>query len=172
MNLRSFIFFTSLLVSFFSLSTAHAEAPYEIEGVQTVSVLDAYKLHKKGAIFIDVRDRESWETGHIEGALHLDFTAEEFIALYSNDALDRSTPIVFYCNSSLHNAGAMASYFAKEWGYTNVFFFRDGYYSWLAVDAPMTMGKAEAQLSEAEMRQEAQEHVNMAGDVASASSVN
>ena len=36
----------------------------------------------------------------------------------------------------------------------------------------MTMGKAEAQLSEAEMRQEAQEHVNMAADVASASSVN
>ncbi len=162
MKLRSFLILVSFFLSSFCfISSSHAEAPAEIEGVTTVSILDAYKLHKKGAIFIDVRDRESWENGHIEGALHLDFTAEEFIALYSNDALDRSTPIVFYCNSSLHNAAAMASYFAQEWGYTNVFYFRDGYYSWLAVDAPMTMGKDQAYLSEAQIRQEAYDHQNM-----------
>lgn len=158
MKLKSLI--SSCVVLSLSLLsfTAQAEAPVKIDGAVTVSVLEAYSLHKKGAIFVDVRDRKSWETGHVEGALHLDFTAEEFIALYSNDAIDRSTPIVFYCNSSLHNAGAMASYFAAEWGYSNVYFFRDGYYSWLAIDAPMTMGKAEAYLSEAQIRQEAKNH--------------
>ena len=158
MKLKSLI--TSCVVLSLSLFsfTARAEAPDRVDGAKTVSVLEAYGLHKKGAIFIDVRDRQSWETGHVEGALHLDFTAEEFIALYSNDAIDRSTPIVFYCNSSLHNAGAMASYFAAEWGYSNVYFFRDGYYSWLAVDAPMTMGQAEAYLSEAQMRRKAMNH--------------
>lgn len=161
----SFKSFSHQFISIFSLTFClifsgglSAEAPDEVVGTTTVSVLEAYSLHKGGAIFIDVRDRASWETGHVEGALHLDFTAEEFIALYSNDALDRSTPIVFYCNSSLHNAGAMASYFAAEWGYTNVYFFRDGYYSWLAMDAPMTMGKADAYLSESKIRQDAIDH--------------
>jgi rhodanese-related sulfurtransferase len=158
MNLKTLVAScVALSLSFLSF-TAKAEAPDAVDGAVTVSVLEAYSLHKKGAIFIDVRDRNSWETGHVEGALHLDFTAEEFIALYSNDAIDRSTPIVFYCNSSLHNAGAMASYFAAEWGYSNVYFFRDGYYSWLAVDAPMTMGKTEAYLSETQIRQEAIDH--------------
>jgi len=150
----------SLLLSlflFFSTS-ALAEAPQIIKGTVTIGVIEAYSLHKDGAIFIDVRDRQSWATGHIEGALHLDFTADEFIALYSNSAIDRSTPIVFYCDSSLHNAGAMASYFAAEWGYNNVYFFRDGYFSWLAVDGPMTMGKADAYLSEAQIRQTAIDH--------------
>ena len=162
MSLKSFLHqFISIFSLTFSLifsASISAEAPDKVVGTTTVSVLEAYSLHKSGAIFIDVRDRISWETGHVEGALHLDFTAEEFIALYSNDALDRSTPIVFYCNSSLHNAGAMASYFAAEWGYTNVYFFRGGYYSWLAMDAPMTMGKADAYLSESKIRQDAIDH--------------
>lgn len=152
MKLMSFL--TSCVVLGFSFCSmcVYAEAPVVVNGAKTVSVIEAYALYKKGALFIDVRDRQSWETGHVEGALHLDFTAEEFIALYSNNAIDRSTPIVFYCNSSLHNAGAMASYFAAEWGYSNVYYFRDGYYSWLAVDAPMTMGKHEAYLSETQIR--------------------
>ena len=153
MRLKWFFNVAAIVFSFFLSPLVQAEAPDDIQGATTINVLDAYALHNKGAIFIDVRDRESWETGHVEGALHLDFTANEFIALYSNDALDRSTPVVFYCDSALHNAGAMASYFAAEWGYTNVYFFRDGYYSWLAVDAPMTMGKQESYLSEAKMRQ-------------------
>lgn len=154
MHFKFLLSFYILSFSFLS-SYAHSESPGFIQGATTVNVLEAFSLHKQGAIFIDVRDRQSWETGHVEGALHLDFTADEFLALYSNDALDRSTPIVFYCDSAMHNAGAMASYFAAEWGYTNVYFFRDGYYSWLAVDAPMTMGKVESYLSEAALRQKA-----------------
>jgi len=149
---------TFLLAGLFSVSfsSVFAEAPKVIQGTTTIDVNQAFDLYQQGAVFIDVRDKRDWESGHIQGALHLDFTAEEFIALYSNDAIDRATPIVFYCDSPLHNAGAMASYFAAEWGYSSVYYFRDGYYSWLAMDAPMIMGHKETLLSDAQPKLKSQ----------------
>jgi rhodanese-related sulfurtransferase len=131
-NCFIFIFFLIPIHSF-------AEAPATIVGAKTVGLSEALSLHKKGAVFIDVRDEKSWDYGHIEGAVHLDFNQDEFVILYVSDALDKETPVVFYCDSPLSATGAMASFFAASWGYKNVYFFRDGYYSWLASDLPMEL---------------------------------
>ena len=124
-----------------------AEAPLEIEGAETVGIDKAKSLYDEGAVFIDVRDRQSWSLGHIEGSVNLDFNHKEFSVLYISEDLDRSTPIVFYTSSSLNIRSAMASFFATNWGYTNVYYFRDGYYSWMAADMPVTLkmaGRGEA----------------------------
>ncbi len=113
------------------------EAPIEIKGAQTISLEEARALHEDGAVFIDVRESSSWQAGHIQGSVHLDFSEEEFVVLYASDALDRNTPIVFYCESPLVNSSAMASFFAAAWGYQKVYYFRDGFYSWLAADYPI-----------------------------------
>ena len=123
------------LMSWSALSMA--EAPESVVGVNTIGLGDAMDLYYKGAVFIDVRDEASWSYGHIDGAVHLDFNQDEFVILYVSDALDKGAPIVFYCDSPLTTSGAMASFFAASWGYENVYFFRDGYYSWLASDMPM-----------------------------------
>jgi len=133
------IFVVALLLSV----VGRAESPEAVEGAQTVSLQEAFELFRQGALFIDVRDHASWQIGHVAGSVHLDFTSDEFVALYSSESLDRDLPIVFYCDSELHNASAMASYFAAQWGYTNVHYFREGYFAWLAMDAPMTMGEDE-----------------------------
>ncbi|MGB1271189.1 MAG: hypothetical protein ACPG5T_03875, partial [Endozoicomonas sp.] len=52
---------------------------------------------------------------------------------------DKETPIVIYGNSTYHMRGAIGSYLASLWGYQRVFFLRDGYYSWLALDFPVTL---------------------------------
>lgn len=119
-----------------------AEAPLEIEGATTVGLDKAKNLYDEGAVFIDVRDRQSWSLGHIEGSVNLDFNHNEFSVLYLSEDLDRSTPIVFYTSSSLNIRSAMASFFASNWGYTNVYYFRDGYYSWMAADMPVTLKMA------------------------------
>ena len=119
-----------------------AEAPLEIEGATTVGLDKAKNLYDEGAVFIDVRDRQSWSLGHIEGSVNLDFNHNEFSVLYISEDLDRSTPIVFYTSSSLNIRSAMASFFASNWGYTNVYYFRDGYYSWMAADMPVTLKMA------------------------------
>ncbi|MES2664068.1 MAG: rhodanese-like domain-containing protein [Pseudomonadota bacterium] len=140
---KEVIFFLSIFscVLFLILSQlVSAEAPFTIRGVSTVDLQDAKILHQAGALFIDVRDKNAWTIGHIIGAVHLDFAAEEFIQLHENKNLDRKTPIVFYSNNNLTSEAAMASFFARKWGYEEIYYFRDGYYSWLAGDAAVEFG--------------------------------
>ena len=129
------------LLSAYSL-VSQAESPQEVVGATTVDLVKARDLYDTGAVFIDVRNSRSWNYGHINGAVHLDFNADEFVILYVSDALDRDTPIVFYCDSSLGATGAMAAFFAASWGYKNVYYFRDGYYSWMASDHPVEFNVA------------------------------
>ena len=135
-------FFSTLRILLLALCAlfsvvALAEAPAEISGVKTVDAAAAKALYQQGAVFIDVRDKFSWSTGHISGSVNLDFNDDAFIILYVSDELDKNTPLVFYCDSALEPNAAMASYFAASWGYKQVYYFRDGYYSWLAADFPI-----------------------------------
>ena len=135
----SLAYFTFMLV-LLPLQAVSKEAPSQIEGVRVIDVAQAAFLYSQGAVFIDVRKASDYRIGHIEGSVHLDFSEDEFVLLYISGSLARDTPVVFYSESPLVNSGAMASYFAAAWGYENVYFFRDGFYAWLAVDHPTTLG--------------------------------
>lgn len=131
---------TVMLVLGSGIALSHAtEAPDAVFGAQTVSLADAKQLYDAGAVFIDVRDPGAWSLGHIAGAINLDVSASEFAVLYLSEELDRSTPLVFYTSSTLNINSAMASFFASNWGYSNVYYFRDGYYSWMAADMPVEL---------------------------------
>jgi rhodanese-related sulfurtransferase len=119
-----------------------AEAPEEVLGARTVDLQQAKSLFDDGAVFIDVRDAQSWSLGNIQGSVNLDFSASEFAVLYISKELDRSTPIVFYTSSPLNVSSAMASFFASNWGYNNVYYFREGFYSWMAADFPVELKMA------------------------------
>lgn len=133
---RFFCLFAIVLLPF---SAQAAEAPDVVEGARTVTLDQARSLFDAGAVFIDVRDPQTWSLGHIEGSVNLDFNASEFAVLYISRELDRETPIVFYTNSPLEARSAMASFFASRWGYTNVYYFREGFYSWMAADFPVEL---------------------------------
>lgn len=114
------------------------EAPVNIKDVVTVNTHQAKRLHELGALFVDVRPLEQWRWGRVDGAHNLDLKSG-FRQLFMPGTLDKNTPIVIYGNSIYHMRGAIASYLAALWGYKRVFFFRDGYYSWLALDFPVTL---------------------------------
>ena len=115
-----------------------AEAPTKINGVVTINSNQAKRLHDIGALFVDVRPYTQWQYGHVEGSHNLDLRAG-FRQLLTPGVLDKSTPIVIYGNSTYHMRGAIGSYLAALWGYQRVFFLRDGYFSWLARDYPVTL---------------------------------
>lgn len=129
----------AVLMLMISALWARAEAPSDVDGARTVDLAQAKLLFDQGAVFIDVRDPQSWSLGHIEGSVNLDFNASEFALLYVTKELDRTTPIVFYTSSPLNVSSAMASFFASKWGYTNVHYFREGFYSWMAADFPVEL---------------------------------
>ncbi|MFN2348352.1 MAG: rhodanese-like domain-containing protein [Thioalkalivibrio sp.] len=68
-----------------------------------------------GAVVIDVRDREEYEQGHMEGAMNvsrgtLEMRIGEVVA-------DKDAPIVCYCAGG--NRGGLAADTLQRMGYTN-----------------------------------------------------
>lgn len=136
-----------LFIMLFYLTSAVAsaeEAPEYINGAITIDSHQAKKLHELGAIFLDVRPEEEWSWGHIEGAYSFDLQGG-FRQLFIPGALDKDIPMIIYGNSSYHMRGAIASYLAMVLGYKKVFFFRDGYFSWLALDYSVVLASDSSQ---------------------------
>ena len=115
---------------------AEESASLDSRQVITVNLQQAKRLYELGATFIDIRDRDAWQIGHIDKALHYDFY-EELSAIKSNDAINKDTPLVFYCDSSECLQAAYASAVSLFWGYDKVFYFQDGYFAWLLKDYPI-----------------------------------
>lgn len=114
------------------------EAPEHVEGATTVNAAQAIRLHEQGAVFIDIRTQQEWNWGHLEGARHLGLKST-FALLYRDGFMDRKTPVVIYGNGAHRARAAFASRLAVLWGYEKVFYFREGYFSWLAFDLPVVM---------------------------------
>lgn len=118
------------------------ESPFRVIGAITVDVHEARELFDDGATFVDVRSDRQWRWGHIEGAIHLELR-RDFGKLFSQNAMDRDTPLVIYCNDLGCQRSSFASYLASQWGYTRVYYFRNGYFAWQARDFPMQSGSDE-----------------------------
>ena len=56
----------------------------------------------------------------------------EIEAIYEKGVLKlpRELPLVIYCDSEVCPRGALAAALAVEWGYEQVFYFREGYFAW------------------------------------------
>lgn len=128
----------SLLYSFNSYSL---EAPFAVTGAKTVSVNEAMSLYESGAVFIDVRDQEEWAIGHIDGAIHLDFK-RDFEKLYYANGQTKGLPIVIYCNGDNCLRSAYASAISVLWGYSQVYYFRSGYFAWMLADYPLVLSSS------------------------------
>jgi molybdopterin/thiamine biosynthesis adenylyltransferase/rhodanese-related sulfurtransferase len=77
-------------------------------------------------VFVDVRDREEWDEGHIPGALHVPRSYLE--SRIESAVPDRERAIVVYCASG--NRSAFAARTLEELGYTDVSNLAGGYVDW------------------------------------------
>jgi len=125
---------------------AQAEQIESIKGANSIDAFEALNLFEKGATFIDVRDQFEYQLGHIRSAVHLDLK-RDFNDLYLIETLDKDIPIVIYCNSAHCYRSAVATFLAVAWGYENVHYFKDGYFTWLALDLPVVMGNSQDNLA-------------------------
>ena len=82
-----------------------------------VGMMRARSLAAKGAILLDVRTSEEYASGHIEGALNLDYSkiAQEAEALLP----DKDAPVIVYCAAAKRSSQAFDS--LKKLGYKNVY---------------------------------------------------
>lgn len=126
-----------LLALLSSVSVANEEtSPTTIRGATTTDVFSTKQLFDADVIFIDVRNDQQWSNGHIPNALHIhikEFTQQSL----GNSIPTKDTPIVIYCADSRCQDSAKACRLAIKWGFTKVFYFRDGFILWQARGMPV-----------------------------------
>jgi molybdopterin/thiamine biosynthesis adenylyltransferase/rhodanese-related sulfurtransferase len=93
--------------------------------IAEISTTEAAAL-ANGSVFVDVRDREEWDEGHIPGALHV--PRSYFESRIEAAVPDRDTPVVVYCASG--NRSAFTARTLEELGYTDVRNLAGGYVDW------------------------------------------
>lgn len=134
---RIFHFFSvSLFIFFASFGHASGDAPMAVEGASSVNTSEVKALFDEGALFIDPRRDSDWAAGRIPDAIHLElksvFSKE---ALTAEAALDEA--IVFYCNGPKCGRSAKCAQQAVAWGYSKVYYYRDGFPAWQAAGFPV-----------------------------------
>lgn len=90
--------------------------------VEQVMPQDVNALLAKGAVALDIRDKEEHDAGHIPGSLHvsrgkLEMNIEEVIP-------DLNTTVLCYCNA--FNRGALSADTLRTMGYVNAKFIAGG----------------------------------------------
>lgn len=129
---------TIVLTTSFTLSTLTfaAESPMTVEGATTVDTAKAKELFDAEVAFIDVRKNSDWEAGRIPGAIHLEIkkvlSAESLSAEVAKDEA-----VVMYCNGASCLRSSKASVKAVGWGFTNVYYYRDGFPAWKSASHPV-----------------------------------
>ncbi len=120
------IIFSILLM--ISTLFANYKAPMNVMGSQYIDSQKAYDMYKKGVKFIDVRPDRFLKNGKIKNAIHL------YVDLFTKQKLNliakKDEPIVLYCNGQSCSLTAEAIIKAVKYGYSNLYYYRDGYPAW------------------------------------------
>jgi TolB-like protein/rhodanese-related sulfurtransferase len=102
---------------------------FSIEGAITVDVVAAKALHDRGVPFVDVRGDQSWQAGHVSGAVHLKLL-DEFSEANLSTIVGKGEEVVFYSRAPMCGLAPNASAKAKTWGYSKIYYLRDGFQYW------------------------------------------
>lgn len=108
--------------------------------IQEIGVTAAAQLLGNGEppVFLDVREREEWDEGHIPGAVHIPRGSLE--SRVESALPDRSTPIVVYCASGARSAFAAKT--LEELGYTSVVNLAGGIVEWKRSGLPTVVARS------------------------------
>ena len=113
--------FALVIVSLLALTVRAAEFP-DI----TIKELKTEMAAKKVAL-LDANGTETWEKGHIPGAINFETTEEKLASVLPKD---KNALIVAYCGNPKCTAYQAAAKAAKKLGYTNIKHLTAGIAGW------------------------------------------
>lgn len=108
-----------------------------VSGATTVSVEDAKALHDRHVPFVDVRSKKAWKWGRVPKSIHIDLIKEFSEARLEQEFPDRTQEFVVYCNGPRCLRSSLAVERAVQWGFTHVYYFREGFPAWVESDYPV-----------------------------------
>lgn len=128
-----------VLLTFFLNSPLWAGdvSPMTVAGATTVTTAEAKALFDSEALFVDVRKDSDWDAGRIPGAVHLDNKKGVFTEASLSAEISKDEKVVIYCNGEKCPRSAKGCKQAVSWGFTNVFYYRDGMPAWKSAGYPV-----------------------------------
>jgi rhodanese-related sulfurtransferase len=123
----------------FAKAALAGDGPLSITGATTVNADDLLALVQTSSdlIIVDNRTIADYESGHIEGALHLIDTEMSDEAVLARVVKDKDAPILFYCNGVKCGRAANATAKAVQWGYSRVYYYALGMAEWKKRGLPL-----------------------------------
>lgn len=113
-----------------------AESPMTIAGATTVDTAKAKALFDKEVLFLDVRKDSDWNAGRVPGAEHLELK-KVLTADSMGGIVKKGQEVVIYCNGASCMRSSAASTKAVGWGFTKVYYYRDGFPGWKSAGYPV-----------------------------------
>lgn len=128
-------------------SQAAEEAPRTLKGATVISAEKAKAMQDQGVQIIDTRVAQEYSEHHVKGSKNIpykeksaksvDYDAELDSFDLSQLPKDKSTPIIFYCNSGECWKSYKSAHTAVKAGYTKVYWMRGGMPEWKAKGFPI-----------------------------------
>lgn len=132
------VFFSFIMAGLLMISPVWAGdevSPMSIDGATTVDAVQAKALFDEGVAFIDVRKDKDWEAGRIPDAIHIELK-KIYTEASLSEAVKKDEKIVLYCNGASCMRSSKASTQAVGWGFSKVYYFRDGFPAWKSASYP------------------------------------
>ncbi len=102
--------------------------------VTSPAVAEILKNPPEGLIILDIRTPKEFASGHIEGAIMIDFIAPDFEDKLAQ--LDMDAPYIMHCRTGARSSRAMVV--MEKMGFTNVTHMEDGIMGWIQHGLPVT----------------------------------
>ena len=118
------------------LAGCGGEAATSAIAIETITATEASDLvaqAPEGLVVLDVRTPDEFATGHLAGAVNLDYYASDFADDLA--ALDREVPYLLYCRSG--NRSAEARETMRGLGFTEVYEIAGGITAWTEAGLPL-----------------------------------
>ena len=94
--------------------------------VRELTPQDARQKHGGEALFLDVREPNEWNLGHVPGATHI---PRGMLESKVEQQIPRDREVVIYCATG--NRSALAADTLQQMGYTNVASLAGGWRDWV-----------------------------------------
>ncbi|MBH50074.1 MAG: hypothetical protein CMG69_04910 [Candidatus Marinimicrobia bacterium] len=96
--------------------------------IRSITTDQALLLYNEGILFVDARDIEEYEEGHIPGAL----SSEDFMELtfQIEEVQSKSAPIITYCGGGECAKSEDLAYDLQATGYNQIYIYLGGWMEW------------------------------------------
>ena len=100
-----------------------------------IALEQALELYQKGTVFVDAREPEYYQEGHIRGAWNFPFFLELVFKLDSLQGKD--APLVIYCSGDECGSSEDLAYELQGEGFSNLLVFKGGWTAWNSSGHPI-----------------------------------